>query len=180
MRYTRPRWPRALVVVVLATALTAALELAEEGVAITGDVPTGLFELGIPWVGWEELGTLAVGALSVIFVGYSETLAAPGRWPRKHDYEIDNDQELVAQGFASAPAGFAGGFVNDGSLSKSSVADAAGQRTQMASLMNAVLVLLTMLFLAALFEDLPSAALGAVVIDAMVGLITFSRLRRYR
>ena len=180
MRYTRPRWPRALVVVVLATALTAALELTEEGVAITGDVPTGLFELGIPSVGWAELGTLAVGALSVIFVGYSETLAAARTVAAKHDYEIDNDQELVAQGFANGASGLVGGFVNDGSLSKSSVADTAGQRTQMASLLNAVLVLLTMLFLAALFEDLPSAALGAVVIDAMVGLITFSRLRRYR
>lgn len=50
----------------------------------------------------------------------------------------------------------------------------------MAALLNALLVLLTMLFLAALFENLPSAALGAVVIDAMVGLISFAAIRRYR
>ena len=96
-----------------------------------------------------------------------------------HDYEVDPDQELIAQGFANGAAGFVGGFVNDGSLSKSSVADAAGQRTQMAALINAALVLLTMLLLASLFEQLPSAALGAVVIDAMVGLITLGDLRRY-
>jgi MFS superfamily sulfate permease-like transporter len=80
---------------------------------------------------------------------------------------------------ASGAAGFVGGFVNDGSLSKTSVADTAGQKTQMASLLNAALVLLTMLLLASLFEDLPAAALGAVVIDAMVGLITFVDGRRY-
>ena len=98
---------------------------------------------------------------------------------RKHGYEIDTDQELIAQGTASGAAGVVGGFATDGSLSKTSVADAAGQRTQMASLINAVLVLVTMLFLASLFETLPGATLGAVVIDAMLGLITFAELRRY-
>ena len=76
MRYLRPKWPRALIVVALAIAVTSAFDLAEEGVAITGEVPTGLFEVGVPGVGWGEAGTLVLGALSVIFVGYSETLAA--------------------------------------------------------------------------------------------------------
>ena len=49
----------------------------------------------------------------------------------------------------------------------------------MASLVNAVLILATMLFLATLFENLPSATLGAVVIDAMIGLVTFAPLQRY-
>ena len=76
--------------------------------------------------------------------------------------------------------GFVGGFATDGSLSKTSVADTAGQRSQMASLINAGFVLLTMLFLAGLFKDLPSATLGAVVIDAMLGLITFTAFKRYQ
>ncbi len=179
MRYARPRWPRALVVVVLATAATAALNLESNGVAITGHVPTGLFSVGLPDVDWGDAGPLTIGALSVIFVGLSETLAAGRAVAIKHGYEIETNQELIAQGFANAGAGFVGGFVNDGSLSKSSVADSAGQRTQMAALINAALVLATMLLLASLFEQLPDAALGAVVIDAMVGLITFRDLRRY-
>jgi high affinity sulfate transporter 1 len=179
MRYRRPRWPRALVVVVLATGAAAVFDLADSGVAVTGHVPTGLFDVGLPGVGGNELGALLLGGLAVTFVGYSETLAAGRAVSRKHGYEIDPDQELIAQGAACAAAGFAGGFVNDGSLSKTSVADAAGQRSQMASVINAVLVLLTIVALAGLFEDLPSAALGAVVVDAMVGLITFTEMRRY-
>ena len=89
-----------------------------------------------------------MGALSIVFVGYSESLAAARSMARKHRYEIDVDQELIAQGFACGAAGFVGGFATDGSLSKTSVADAAGQRTQVASLINAVLILLTMLVLA--------------------------------
>jgi high affinity sulfate transporter 1 len=179
MRYLRPKWPRALVVVALATAAAAVFDLGEEGVALTGKVPTGLFDVGLPGVGWSEAGTLVVGALSVIFVGYSETLAAGRLVSSKHGYEIDPDQELIAQGAASGAAGFVGGFVNDGSLSKSSVADTAGQRSQMASLINAAMVLLTLLFLASLFDDLPAATLGAVVMDAMVGLISFAGMKRY-
>lgn len=49
----------------------------------------------------------------------------------------------------------------------------------MASLINAGFVLLTMLFLASLFKDLPDAVLGAVVIDAMIGLMNFGLLVRY-
>ena len=114
-----------------------------------------------------------------MFVGYSESLAAGRAMARKHGYEIDANQELIAQGMASGAAGFVGGFATDGSLSKTSVADAAGQRSQMASLINAGLILLTMLFLASLFEDLPSATLGAVVIDAMLGLVTLVEFKRY-
>jgi high affinity sulfate transporter 1 len=179
LRYLRPKWPRALLVVVLAIGASQLLDLSEHGVAVTGDVPTGLFSIGLPDVGSSEIGKLVVGAMAVVFVGFSETLAAGRAMGVKHDYELDPDQELVAQGFANGAAGFVGGFVNDGSLSKTSVADAAGQRTQMASLINAGFVLLTMLVLASLFEQLPSAALGAIVIDAMVGLITLAEGRRY-
>lgn len=115
----------------------------------------------------------------MIFIGYSESLAASRTMALKHGYEIDSNQELIAQGVANGASGLVGGFVVDGSLSKTSVADAAGQRTQMASLINAAFILLTILLLASLFENLPSATLGAVVIDAMVGLITFGELNRY-
>jgi sulfate permease, SulP family len=97
----------------------------------------------------------------------------------KHGYEIDPNQELIAQGMSCAATGLVGGFAVDGSLSKTSVGDSAGQQSQMASLINAAFVLFTMLFLASIFRDLPAATLGAVVIDAMLGLVTFRDLRRY-
>jgi sulfate permease, SulP family len=179
MRRWLPRWPRMLLVVAAAIAASAALDLASHGVAVTGDVPTGLPAVGLPGVGWSETSALLVGALSIVFVGYSESLASARAMASRHHYEIDTDQELIAQGFACGAAGFVGGFASDGSLSKTTVAEAAGQQSQMASLVNAALVLLTMLLLAGLFEQLPSATLGAVVIDAMLGLITFVDLRRY-
>jgi sulfate permease, SulP family len=179
LRRLLPKWPRALIVMAVAILAVDLLDLADHGVAVTGDVPTGLFSVGIPDVPASDIGALLIGGLAVIFVGYSESLAAARAMAAKHGYEIDTNQELIAQGGSCGAAGLVGGFPVDGSLSKSSVADAAGQQTQMASLINAVLVLLTLLFLAGIFEQLPSATLGAVVIDAMLGLITFFGLRRY-
>ena len=115
---------------------------------------------GCPTSAGARPAALVVGALSVIFVGYSESLAAARAMAQKHGYEIDPNQELIAQGMANGASGLVGGFVVDGSLSKTSVADAAGQRSQMASLINAVFILLTILLLASLFEKLPERDAG--------------------
>jgi MFS superfamily sulfate permease-like transporter len=174
MRRYVGRWPRALIVMALSIMAVGMFDLTDHDVAVTGDVPTGLFSVQLPGVGWSEWAALLTGALSVVFVGYSESLASARAMAVKHRYEIDPNQELIAQGAACGAAGFVGPFATDGSLSKTSVADAAGQRAQMASLINAGFVLLTMLLLASLFKNLPAATLGAVVIDAMLGVVDFA------
>jgi len=50
----------------------------------------------------------------------------------------------------------------------------------MSSLINAALVFLTLMFLMPLFENLPHATLGAIVIHAMLGLMDFPYLKKLR
>jgi sulfate permease, SulP family len=135
-------------------------DLADHGVAVTREVPTGLFSIGLPDIDWSDCGTLLTGALALAFVGYFESLAAARSMAVKHGYNIDPNQELITQGMSCGTAGLVGGLSVDGSLSKTSVADSAGQESQMASLLNAVLVLMTLLFLASIFQNLLSATLG--------------------
>ena len=112
MRRFLPRWPRMLIVVALAIAASSALDLADHGVAVTGDVPTGLFSVGLPDVGLGEWTALLTGALSIVFVGVAESLAAAPSMARKHSYEIDVNQELIAQGVACSTSGLVGGSAN--------------------------------------------------------------------
>ena len=129
-----PRWPRALIVMALSILAVMVLDLTSQGVKVTGEVPTGLFSIGLPGADWSGATTaLLAGAFSVIFVGYSESLASARMMSLEHGYPIDPDQELIAQGAACGAAGLVGGFATDGSLSKTSVADTAGQKTQMVS-----------------------------------------------
>ncbi len=67
----------------------------------------------------------------------------------------------------------------DASLSQSATGEAAGERTQLSSLVTSALVLATAVLLAPLFENLPQAVLGAVVIAAALSLIDVGELRRY-
>jgi MFS superfamily sulfate permease-like transporter len=80
---------------------------------------------------------------------------------------------------ANAGAGLVQGINVAGSLSKSALNDASGARTQVASLAQGGFVVLTLLFLAPLFADLPQAALGAIVIQAVAfGLWKIPEMRR--
>ena len=70
------------------------------------------------------------------------------------------------------------GFVVCGSLSRGVVIGRAGGMTQVVSLINGGLVLVTLLFALPLFFNLPSAVLAAVVVAAMSGLLDFGYFRR--
>ena len=82
---------------------------------------------------------------------------------------------------ANAGAGIFQGMPVSTSLSASSLNESSGARTPIASLITGGLVILTLLFLAPLFSNLPKAVLGAVIIDAVVfGMIDVPELRRLR
>jgi anti-anti-sigma factor len=67
-------------------------------------------------------------------------------------------------------------MVVNGSLSKTAVNGSAGARSQVSGLVVAALTVVTLLFLTALFEDLPEATLAAVVIAAVVELVDIEAL----
>jgi MFS superfamily sulfate permease-like transporter len=70
-----------------------------------------------------------------------------------------------------------GGFLVVGSLSKTSVAMAAGARTQVANLVAALLCFLTLVLLTPLFRGMPHPTLAAIVIAAMLHLTKPGYLR---
>src|SRR5262249_30457484 len=118
----------------------------------------------------EILWSLTPGALAIVLVGYAEALGAAKAAATQGDGGIDPNQELVAHGPASILSGLFGGFLVVGSLSKTSVAMAAGARTQVANLVAALLCFLTLVVLTPLFRGMPHPALAAIVIAAMLHL----------
>jgi SulP family sulfate permease len=85
---------------------------------------------------------------------------------------------MIGLGVSNLGAGFSQGLVVDGSLSRTAAADQAGHKSQLASIINAGLVLVKAAFLTPLFRTLPEAVLGAIVIHAVWHLISFKELRR--
>ena len=105
---------------------------------------------------WDHVGTVAVAAVALVLIGFSQTAGDARAFAAKHRYQIDINQESVAQSLANIAAGVFKGMPVSTSLSASSLNDHSGARTSLASLTSGVTVLLTLLFLAPLFSTCPS------------------------
>lgn len=173
-----PKLPSALTALVLSIIVVSMFDLSAQGVAIVGKVEAGLPALAMPNFSMSQLELLIPGALAIVLLGYAETLGAAKAASAKCGGSIDPNQELVALGPANVGTAFSGGFLVVGSLSKTSVSMGAGGKTQMASLVHAAFIILTLMFLLPLFTNLPHAALAAIVIEAMLGLLDFSYLKK--
>lgn len=170
LRRLAPGVPTALLVVVVATIFVGLVGGEAAGVHVVGDLPSGLPHFTLPEFDPTILRELTPGALAIVLVGYAEALGAAKAAAMQDGGEIDPNQELVAHGPANILSGFFGGFLVVGSLSKTSVAMAAGGRTQLANVMAAILCLLTLVLLTPLFRGMPHPALAAIVIVAMLHL----------
>ena len=114
-----------------------------------------------------------------MLIGFSQTAGDARAFAARHRYQIDVDQESVAQGVADAGAGLLQGMPVSTSLSASSLNDHSGARSGLASLTTGFGVLLTLLLLAPLFSGLPKPVLAAIIIEAVVmGMMDLPEMRR--
>jgi SulP family sulfate permease len=183
LRFIAPKVPGALVLVVAGLLASALFDLGSHGVALVGDVPSGLPSPALPDadVFADHAATIGIAAMALLLIGFSQTAGDARAFAARHRYRVDVNQESIAQGFANAGAGVFQGMPVSTSLSASSLNESAGARTPMASLVTGGLVLLTLLVLAPLFSDLPKAVLAALIIDAVIfGMIDLAELRRLR
>jgi sulfate permease, SulP family len=181
LRVIEPRVPGALVLVVGGLVASWLLDLGARGVALVGEVPRGLPTLQLPegQLLADHPTTVALAAVALVLIGFSQTAGDARAFAARHRYRIDINQESVAQGMANVGAGLFQGMPVSTSLSASSLNDHTGARSGLASLTSGVLVLLTLLVLAPLFSALPKAVLGAVIIEAVVmGMMDLPEMRR--
>jgi len=174
----QPGAPSALIVVLLSIVAVSVFGLEERGVSVIGEVETGMVTLALPNVNLSDVAALLPGAFAIVLLGYAVSLSVAAVGAESTGEEIDPNQELVALGGANLGAAFSSGFVVCGSLSRGVVIRRAGGRTQVVSLINAGLVFVTLVVALPLFFKLPMAALAAIVIQAMSGLLDFGYLKR--
>jgi sulfate permease, SulP family len=181
LRKVAPRVPGALVLVVGGLLSSWLLDLEQMGVAVVGPVPRGLPSVEVPDLGlmWDHVVVVALAAAAVTLIGFSQTAGDARAFAARHRYQIDINQESVAQAMANTGAGLLQGMPVSTSLSASSLNDRSGARTGLASLTSGVMVLLTLLVLAPLFSDLPKPVLAALIIEAVVmGMMDLPEMRR--
>src|SRR5262249_38432822 len=121
---------------------------------------------------------LLPAALGIALMSSIDTIGAARAFVTPQEPRIDANRELVAMGAAALSAGLLQGHPPDGGMSQTAVNRAAGARTQLAQVITAGMIALTLTLLTPLFELLPQAVLGAIVLVAVSGLIDVPALRR--
>ena len=181
VRVIAPKVPGALVLVVGGLLASWLFDLGSHGVALVGEVPRGLpaFQVPATQVLSGHASTVAIAAVALVLIGFSQTAGDARTFAARHRYRIDINQESVAQGMANVGAGLFEGMPVSTSLSASSLNDHSGARTGLASLTTGVIVLATLLVLAPVFSVLPKPVLAALIIEAVVmGMMDVPEMRR--
>lgn len=173
----KPVFPRALAVVVLGSLAVFLFGLHDTGVAIVREVPAGLPSPGLPSLDLSAMQQLLPIAVTISLVSFMESISVAKAFARKHRYEVDPSQELVALGAANIGGTFFGAYPVTGGFSRTAVNAQAGAKTPLAGLVTAAVIGLTLLFLTPLFYYLPKAVLAAIIMTAVFGLVDIAEVK---
>jgi len=152
-----PRWPGALVVVVLGILASWLFDLQSRGVAVAGSIPAGLPSLARPHVTGSQMLSLAEPAIAIFLVSFSDSILTARSFAARHNETVDADQELLAFGAASVAAGFTQGMPIGTSGSRTAVNDSMKATSQVSGLVSVATMAVILLFLTAPIR-LPAAS----------------------
>lgn len=166
-RRLHPLFPGVLVAVVASVAATTVLGY--DGRTI------GALDVGLPPIAtdlpWSATPDLLLSGAIIALVGFAEPASIARSFASQDRSHWDSNREFVSQGAANVAAAFTGGFPVGGSFSRSALNRLAGARTAWSGAITglAVLLLLPLTFLLA---PVPTAVLAAIVIAAVIPLMT--------
>lgn len=190
--HQQPRFPKGLkklsvlpgpvIVLVLATAVTALLGLPVETIGSRfGGVPQGLPAFEWPEFSWASAKQLVMPTITIALLGAIESLlcarVADGATEfRRHD----PNQELMAQGVANVVVPFFGGIPATGTIARTMTNVRAGARSPVAGMVHAATLLLIVLVAAPLAVHVPLAALAGILLFVAWNMGEWSEFARLR
>ncbi|KAL8903321.1 MAG: hypothetical protein Q9207_004009 [Kuettlingeria erythrocarpa] len=139
---------------------------------ILGEVPRGFQNAAVPKINATIIKTFVGELPASVIVLLIEHIAIAKSFGRVNNYTIDPSQEMVAIGVTNLLGPFLGAYPATGSFSRTAIKSKAGVRTPFAGVITAVLVLLAIYALPAVFFYIPNSVLSAVIIHAVGDLIT--------
>jgi SulP family sulfate permease len=180
-----PSLPGPLIAVALATVASVVFNLESYGVAVVGEVPSGLPVPHLPEVSFDDVKMLLLAGLGITIVGYSDIMLiargfplSPAEGETAADLRPDPQAELAAMTGVHAMVGIFSGYPVSASGSRTALAIAGHARSQVYSLVAALCIVAVLFFAGPLMAPLPWAALGAVVFYAAGKLVSISEFRR--
>lgn len=164
-------FPSIMLLVIVSELLAWGFQLDQHGLAILGDIQGGFVTPRVPLLTSARVSNLLLSAVVISIVGFVESIIVAKEQANKHGYAISDNRELVAFGMMNILSCFFGGYPAFASMSRTSVADASGARTQVYGFVTGIIVLFAILFMLPAFKYLPIATQAAIVLYAAFNLI---------
>jgi SulP family sulfate permease len=171
-----PKAPGVLIVVGLLTAASAALDFAALGGRVIGEIPRGLPGFSVPPLQWHAIVELLPAGFVIALISFMEAMSSAKVIAIKTRQPWDENKELIGQGLAKVAAAFVHSMPVSGSFSRSALNLASDARSALSSVISALFVLLTLLFLTPMLYHLPKPVLAAIIMMAVFGLINLPAL----
>ncbi len=166
-----PKLPGVLITVALLTWASYAIGFADLGGKVVGDIPRGLPSISVPTVDWHAAINLLPAGFVIALISFMEAMSSSKVIAIKTRQRWDENQELIGQGLAKVGAAFSHTMPVSGSFSRSALNFASNARTGLSSIIAALFVLLTLLFLTGALYHLPKPVLAAIIMMAVIGLV---------
>lgn len=171
--------PVFLIALVISTSAVILFDLnTRNHVAILGSIPKELPSFSFPWIFQTDWIPVLIGGMAIAFVAMADTSVLSRSLSARNGDLIDQNQELIALGVANIAAGLFKGFAVSSSSSRTPIAVIAGAKTQLAGVVGAFSVGLTLLWSPRFLEYVPQSALAALVMVAGWSLFEVKDLKR--
>jgi solute carrier family 26 protein len=162
--------PIELIAVITGTLVSTYVNLKDEyGLQPVGDIPTGLPYPTLP--AFSLFPKIIVESFTITMVAYTIAMSMALIFAQKHNYEVDSNQELFAQGTSNIVGSFFSCMPITASLSRSLIQETVGGKTQLTGLISCLILLTVMLWIGPFFEPLPRCILASIIVVALKGML---------
>jgi SulP family sulfate permease len=176
--------PGSMVALVLATLVVSVWQLPVETIGSRfGGIPSGLPAWTWPAFSWDTARFLLIPAFTLAMLGAIESLLCARVADSVVNDRHNPNQELMAQGIANFVTPFFGGMPATGTIARTMTNAKSGATSPISGIVHATTLLLVMLVAAPLADDIPLAAMAAILMFVawnMGDWRAFVQLRQYR
>jgi SulP family sulfate permease len=173
------RLPDLLLAIICVTAVVANWHLDKRGVKIVGDIPNNLPSFELPHVEWSRVHSLASSGLAIALLGLLEAISMAKAIAAHTRQKLDINQQCLSEGVANVVGSMFHCFPGSGSLTRSTINQQAGGRTQWSGVIAAVAVALTVLLFAPYAYYIPKSGLAGILMLSSWRLVDRPQLMYY-
>jgi MFS superfamily sulfate permease-like transporter len=173
--------PAQFTLIVFSIIGTVIFNLEQLGVLLSPEITSPVPTLTIPDISLisGNFSEIFFCSLAILFISYTNQILTARSFSGNKN-EVDPNREFYAVGLSDVLCGLFNGYPVCGSGSRTAVNIRSGSNSKLSGILAAGFMLFVILFFSKQFSFIPSAVIGAIIIDAGIGIFNFKEMNVIR